>query len=185
MDIQGYPVVLADTAGLRQATEEVEQEGVRRAVSRAEAADLRIVVTDATGEVIDPAVAELARADALVVVNKCDLRPAPETAAGGALPISVKTGFGLERFIARLEQEVARRMALTAAPALTRERHRRALEDCARALERAGGGLSNAALAELVAEDLRLAVRSLGRITGKVDVEDVLDVIFGEFCIGK
>jgi len=185
LDIGGYPVLLADTAGLREAAEAVEQEGVRRALRRAETADLRIVLFDATAEGPGPALEGIGGADSLLLVNKCDLRCAPAWAPEGALPISIKTGQGLDRLLRTLEEEVGKRMALTSSPALTRERHRQALERCAEALGRAGAGLDNGALPELVAEDLRLAVRSLGRITGKTEVEDMLDVIFAEFCIGK
>lgn len=188
LDLGGYPIVLADTAGLRSAADEIEAEGVRRALARAAAADLRLVVLDAGDW--PPSSAELLDqldADSLVVVNKCDMAPvAAGTAWGGrdVLPISVKTGAGLDAMLERLTGEVADRLAITS-PALTRERHRRALEDCGDGLRRAADGLGKGASAELVAEDLRLAVRALGRITGRVDVEDMLDVVFREFCIGK
>ena len=100
-----------------------------------------------------------------------------------AMTVSAKTGAGMAALEARLAQEVAFRLGRgtgEVAP-VTRARHRRALEDCVAALERAGG----AARPELVAEDLRLAARALGRIAGRVDVEDLLDAIFREFCIGK
>ncbi len=98
------------------------------------------------------------------------------------LPISAKTGAGMAELLARLETEVEARLGGGGATAaVTRVRHRRALEDCAAALGRAAA----ARAPELVAEDLRLALRALGRITGRVDVEDVLDVIFRDFCIGK
>lgn len=185
LDIGGYPVLLADTAGLREAAEDVEQEGVRRALRRAETADLRIVLLDATADGPGLILEEIGGADAVLLVNKCDLRAAPGWAPDSALPISVKTGQGLDRLLRTLQDEVGRRMALSSSPALTRQRHRQALEQCGEALSRAGAGLDGGALPELAAEDVRLAVRSLGRITGKTDVEDMLDVIFAEFCIGK
>jgi tRNA modification GTPase len=95
--------------------------------------------------------------------------------------LSVKTGEGMAELLARVEAEVAARIDLTGPPALTRARHRAALEDCVAALRR----FHDADQEELAAEDLRLATRALGRITGRVDVEDMLDVIFREFCIGK
>ena len=103
------------------------------------------------------------------------------------LPISAKTGAGMAELLARLETEVETRLGGGGATAaVTRVRHRRALEDCAAALERAAAARAPELVApELVAEDLRLALRALGRITGRVDVEDVLDVIFRDFCIGK
>jgi tRNA modification GTPase len=117
---------------------------------------------------------------ALLVANKIDLgeRPVPGL---HAIPVSVLTGEGIAVLLTRLTAIVKDRFAVGAAPALTRLRHRRALEDCVASLDRALA----VALPELIAEDVRLAVRALGRITGRVDVEDVLDVIFREFCIGK
>jgi tRNA modification GTPase len=194
LDLDGYPVTLADTAGLRELDPEaagghdpVEAEGMRRAHARAEAADLKLAIFDLqAGPEFDPATRALLDAECLVVFNKCDLVPAPEQShldGYPALTISVKTGAGMAALEARLAREVAARLERgsgEAAP-LTRARHRRALEDCAAALARAGG----AARPELVAEDLRLALRALGRIAGRVDVEDVLDAIFRQFCIGK
>mgnify|MGYP001232237798 CR=1 FL=1 len=189
LDLGGYPVVLADTAGLREADDEVEAEGVRRALARAACADLRLVVLDATTwPELDPRVAGQVSDDAIVVVNKTDLRAvsAEGRVRGRAiLPVSIRTGAGLDALLKTLESEVSRRVSDGAAPEITRERHRRALEECAEALGRAEAGLVQAAPVELVAEDLRLAVRALGRITGKVDVEDMLDIVFAEFCIGK
>ena len=98
-----------------------------------------------------------------------------------ALAISVLNGAGLDDFMKTLASQVAARCRITAAPAVTRVRHRRALEDCRQALTRS---LKTEA-SELAGEDLRLAVRCLGRITGRVDVEDILDVVFEDFCIGK
>ncbi len=178
LDLGGYPVVLADTAGLRQSADEIEQEGVRRALARAETADLRLVILDATrpGETIDR---RLIDQDALVVLNKIDL--APGAAVDGALAISVVTGEGMNTLLARLAKEVAKRAGNSGGPLVTRARHRAALNDCAEALAR----FATAGLSELAAEDLRKAARALGRITGRVDVEDMLDIIFRDFCIGK
>lgn len=186
LDLGGYPAILADTAGLREAGEDIEAEGIRRALQRAEHADLRIAVFDGgAGEnVLDTPTARLVDADTLVVVNKADLRgvDTPLTVGGQtALLISVKTGQGMEALLAALEARVRDRLDTGGAPALTRERHRAALEDCRAALTRALG----CDLPELMAEDVRLAARALGRITGRVEVEDLLDVIFRDFCIGK
>ncbi len=209
MDLGGYPVTLADTAGLRAAEPDggtegqpgVEAEGIRRAHARAATADLKLAVFDLRdAAALDPVTVALVDADTLVVLNKCDLVSKPERVdAGGrlGLPISAKTGAGMAELLARLEAEVEARLGGGgASAAVTRVRHRRALEDCAAALDRAAAGSGPEPVApelaapepvgpELVAEDLRLALRALGRITGRVDVEDVLDVIFRDFCIGK
>lgn len=183
LDLGGWPVVLADTAGLRRAASEVEEEGVRRARERARSADLRIVVFDGTRPP-DPAGLELlGGGGALAVVNKTDLGgPAPPDVTGvPAVGVSALTGAGLAGLLRRVEDRAAEAMAVGEHAPLTRVRHRAALEECAEALERA----RRADGPELAAEDLRLAARALGRITGRVDVEDVLDAVFAEFCIGK
>jgi len=182
LDLGGYPVVLADTAGLRDSADAVESEGIRRALDRAGRADLKLVVLAADN--ISPYAEVKAQigADSLVVLNKIDLsaaRPHPEVHA--ALPISVRTGEGLDALLAALTEHVVENLRPREAPALTRLRHREALEACRGNLHRA----ATATAAELRAEDIRLAARALGRITGRVDVEDVLDVVFREFCIGK
>jgi len=166
----GVPVTLVDTAGLRETEDPIEAEGVRRALARAEAADFRVLV-EVAGETISGA------AD-LVVANKTDLGGA---VPDGALGVSVTTGAGMEDLRARLD---AAARALTQAegpPPLTRARHRAALTEAVAHLDRA----LEVALPELRGEDLRLAMRALGRVTGAVGVEDLFDVIFRQFCIGK
>jgi len=184
-DLDGFPVVLVDTAGLREAGDEIEAEGVRRARARAAAADVKLLLFDAeTWPRLDGPTLALADDDALVVLNKCDRRRPPADAAAAGVPVlalSALTGEGVPALLETLTARVAERFAVAEAPALTRARHRAALEDCAAALGRAG----TAPLPELMAEDVRLAARALGRITGTVDVEDVLDVVFRDFCIGK
>lgn len=185
LDLGGYPVVLADTAGLREAAaDEVEEEGIRRARDRAARADVKVAVFDATAlPALDPATVALVDRDTVVVLNKTDLSGGDVIDVAGqiALPVSARTGAGLPELEKRLTEFAADRLAGSGVPALTRARHRSALEECRAALRRA----LNAPLPELMAEDVRLASRALGRITGRVDVEDLLDVIFRDFCIGK
>ncbi len=185
LDLGGYPVVLADTAGLREAAaDEVEEEGIRRALDRAACADVKVAVFDATAlPVLDTATVALVDANTVVVLNKTDVASADTPAVGGhaATPVSARTGAGLADLERRLTAFTADRLAGSGTPALTRARHRAALEECRDALRRA----LSAPLPELMAEDVRLASRALGRITGRVDVEDLLDVIFRDFCIGK
>jgi tRNA modification GTPase len=194
LDLGGYPVTLADTAGLRALNEgggdAIEQEGMRRARGRAAEADLKLAVFDVTTwPDLDPEGLAVVDRDTLAVLNKVDLRPSAPDEPGTtavrdrpAFAISARTGQGLDRLLGELEHRVIGRLGVAgAAPAVTRARHRKALEDCCAALER----VSAARLPELAAEDLRLAARALGRITGRVDVEDVLDVVFRDFCIGK
>ncbi len=187
LDLAGYAVTLADTAGLRDSGDPIEREGIARARARAERADLRLLVLDAA----DPAgwndVAGLADARTLVVWNKSDVAAAPEISAPDALAsvaVSARTGAGLAALEAALASAATDRLA-GPPPLVTRERHRAALADCHAALARMSHVEHHEARADLLAEDLRLALRALGRITGQVDVEDLLEVIFRDFCIGK
>ncbi len=180
MDLGGYAVVLADTAGLRAASEAVEAEGVRRALARAEAADLVLVLLDGSDRNSSVNLPEnMVNKPILTVWNKVDL-PWPMRRDG--LKLSLKTGEGLDAVIAAITAAAKERLEGGGeAPLLTRPRHRHALREASTALERA----AEARQTELFAEDLRLALRSLGRITGQVDVEELLDTIFRDFCIGK
>lgn len=193
LDLGGLPVIVADTAGLREGRDEIESEGIRRALARAEMADLRIVMVEASPAIKpDSQIRSLLDEDAMVVVNKIDLHevaPGTRVEDRQVWPISVTAGTGLDSFLDALEKRVERRMGRDESPVITRERHRSSIEETAACLRRfmAGsenGEMTNARL-ELVAEDLRLAARTLGRITGKIGVEELLDVVFRDFCIGK
>jgi len=180
MDLGGYAVILADTAGLRAAGGELEAEGVRRALARAESADLVLLLLDGSDEKSSINMPEnMVNKPYLTVWNKADL---PWPVKREELKLSLKTGEGFEAVIAAIAAAAKDRLDSPGdAPLLTRARHRHALNDAAAALERAAGACEP----ELFAEDLRLALRALGRITGRVDVEDLLDTIFRDFCIGK
>ncbi len=202
LDLGGYPVVLADTAGLRDleaaaagetAQAAIEREGMARARARAAAADVKLLLVDLEAALGDATALDAARAlyDArsILLLNKSDrcdpaavARFSAELAEWRPLALSVRTGEGLDDLLARLLDLAGEALGGgEGAAGITRLRHRRALEDCRDALARAG----SAGLPELVAEELRLALRALGRITGRVDVEDLLDIVFSEFCIGK
>lgn len=190
-ELGGYPVILADTAGLREGADALEREGVRRALERAASADLRLVVLDATAPPgIDPEIRALIDDGAIVALNKADLLAdllGVHMADLGfaATLISAKTGAGVDALLDVIEARVATAFEGAVAPVVTRARHREALSDALAALERFVGTDGRLARPELAAEELRLAARALGRVTGAVDVEDLLDVIFAEFCIGK
>ena len=179
MDLGGYPVTLADTAGLRDARDEIEEEGVRRARDRAAIADLCLDVRDASRP--NGAAAKASGGEnTLIVWNKSDLLDGARTASPGHA-VSALTGDGIEDLVRAIREVVADEFAGGTTAIITRERHRRSLEACAAAVGRFQAGREIA----LGAEDLRLAVRALGRITGRVNVEDLLDVVFRDFCIGK
>ncbi|WP_026986811.1 tRNA uridine-5-carboxymethylaminomethyl(34) synthesis GTPase MnmE [Fodinicurvata fenggangensis] len=189
MDIAGFPVILSDTAGLRQdgSADAIEAEGMRRSQMRAEEADLKLVLFDGL-EIAQPDRGGLGLLDdkAIAVITKRDvMRQDPPASFKGhkAYHLSAKTGEGLEKLLEAIQEQLTRLHAETdeAPVLLTRQRHRESLEDCAAALERA----ESAPDISLMAEDIRHALSTLGRITGRVDVEDLLDVIFRDFCIGK
>jgi tRNA modification GTPase len=199
LDLAGFPVTVLDTAGVRDTTDPVEEEGVRRARARAGAADLVLWVTDATVGDPAPLPSELTKPGAppiWLLSNKSDLvgRKCPEDAsersaeASAGLKcyrISALTGASFDDLEDGLADFAKRFFSLgTELGLVTRERHRGALVECADALRRAcQEGV--AGREDIIAEELRLAARALGRLVGRVDVEDVLDVIFRDFCIGK
>ena len=190
--LAGYKVVLADTAGLREAQDEVEVEGVRRARLRAATADLRLWVVDGAGDAAAGAAPpDVLRAGDFCLVSKADLSPGD--ALGRALTEAAALGLEAHRLsahrpedVSALEAALAERVvaALGASepPAATRLRHAALLSEAIERLESARA-LSDAP--ELAAEDVRLAARALDRITGRIGPEDVLDRIFSTFCIGK
>jgi tRNA modification GTPase len=181
LNIGGYLVIAADTAGLREVGGAIEAEGVRRALARAQHSDLVLLLLDGSAD--DPAAGlppGIRRDDMLTVWNKADL---PSPVARDGLAISVQTGQGLSTLLEVLEEQLAFRLGGFAdeGKVVTRQRHRAHLQDAVASLARA----LDASQPELMAEDLRLALRAIGRITGRVDVEELLDVIFRDFCIGK
>lgn len=176
LDLGGYAVTLIDTAGLREAESVVEREGIRRAEERARSADLVIWLVDAG----DPVGGLAPLPGAIPVLNKIDL--AAGVAPDGGVAVSALTGAGIAELLALVTTRIAALSPPSESPLLTRARHRAALETCLAAIREAR--VAEKPL-ELRAEDLRHAGDALGRITGRIDVEDMLDVIFGEFCIGK
>ncbi|MCC7015951.1 MAG: tRNA uridine-5-carboxymethylaminomethyl(34) synthesis GTPase MnmE, partial [Rhodospirillales bacterium] len=185
LDLAGFKVVLADTAGLRESSDPVEREGVRRALAQAEESELAILVLDpetvkSADKIAGNPLAFIAQS--IVIINKSDLMSAGNPEFPG-LKVSARTGAGLNELLQSIRSRIESRFggAEELGPALTRARHRELLENCAGNLARALEAKSQ----ELVAEDLRLAARALGAITGGVDVEKILDAIFRDFCIGK
>jgi tRNA modification GTPase len=184
LDLDGVPVVLIDTAGIRETADPVEKEGVRRALARAESADLVLLLQPA-GEV--PVELSVQKHQTLWrVQTKSDLIDSDSKQTlihKGSPAISAKTGAGIGELLARLSNEAQR---FAGEPALvTRQRQKTALAEAAKLLAAAQAAADAGEGEEFFAENLRLAARELGRITGRVDVEDVLDKIFSSFCIGK
>ncbi len=185
MDIAGYRAVFADTAGLRESDDRIEAEGIRRARAWAEAADLRIWVIDGSASSAEWRDSmDLTKPTDIPVLSKADLPLGEDgVAARGALPVSAQTGEGLQALREAIEGKVVSALAGTEFPAVTRARHAVLLQEALAHLARALVALRSSP--ELAAEDVRLAARALGRVTGRIDPEDVLDQVFARFCIGK
>jgi tRNA modification GTPase len=192
LTLAGFPVLFADTAGLRTARDAIEAEGVRRAFERAEDADLRLLVLAPDGGETPKQLSDLARDGDMVVLSKCDLDTHETETHARALRaaahlsvhrVSSRTHAGMDALLTAIETRVAKDLETTEAPPLTRSRHREHLLVAYAAIDRARDALARAP--ELAAEDLRSAGQSLARITGRFDVELILDAIFSQFCIGK
>ncbi len=195
LNLAGYRVLIGDTAGLRAPKGAIEAEGVRRAGALAQAADLRLMVVDTAARDErwrEPA--GLARPGDVCVLNKRDLAPSPAGAAVAAwarghgleiIDVSATRGEGLAALRELVTARVIQSLSGGEFPAATRARHRHDLVAARDHLARATGALTGKVEVELAAEDVRLAARSLARVSGRVDPEDVLDRVFARFCIGK
>jgi tRNA modification GTPase len=181
LDLDGYPVTVIDTAGIRETDDPVEQEGVRRARARAADADLVLWLTD----VSVVAIQHDGSAPVWVVRNKIDLasRPLAEGSGQGSFQISASRGDGLPELIAALVGFAQNYLGGSEGGLIGRTRQRKLLQETAASLRRCVEVVGQGE--ELAAEELRMASHSLGRLLGRVDVEDILDVIFREFCVGK
>jgi tRNA modification GTPase len=186
MDLNGYPIIIADTAGLREASEAIEIEGIKRALGRAQTADIKIALFDASSfPNIDDHTLQLLDNDTLVVINKSDLlidsRTPTELENLSPIKISVTTQEGINDLVIKLEQLAEKHLSISSDPVITRERHRNLLKETVEHLNK----FDLSEELELASENLRQAAVSLGRITGHIDVEEILDDIFSNFCIGK
>jgi tRNA modification GTPase len=194
LDLGGYPVVLLDTAGIRASDDPVEQEGIRRAEARAKAADLVLWVVEGDGKELNgDSNNDQGFTSRWLVKNKVDLSLTSKSnntdyisssIADRKFGISAKTGDGIPALVDALAVKAAEFFGATETALITRARQRSDLAESLAAMDRA---LNEKVQGkdDLIAEELRLAARSLGRLTGRVDVEDILDVIFRDFCIGK
>lgn len=196
LDIGGYPLIISDTAGLRPAAlndetaqDSIELEGIKRALEKARQADITILLFDGSSDALDEDTMSLLQTlpNTLPVLNKSDsvssgMQEALNQAGLDPVFISVKNEENMQELLDALLSKVEELYAISReTPSLTRQRHRTYLEESLSCLQQA----SKETRPELLAESLRMALRSLGRITGRVDVEDLLDIIFRDFCIGK
>ena len=184
LDLGGYPVIIADTAGLRASTDPIENEGIKRAQEWAKTANSRLILLEPSTEA---GFLERLKPNPecdLVVLNKIDLLPR-DFKKEETLAISLKDEIGLDKLLNGLKKIASKRMVGQEPPVITRTRHREALQSCLNSIKSAKTALLSGEEPEIVAEELRAATKSLGRVVGAVDVEDLLDVVFGDFCIGK
>lgn len=177
LDLAGVPVVVSDTAGIREATNDVEKEGIRRSLAAARDANLTLWLSE-TGDSNVPA--GISRETSLAIRSKADLH---RESTADMLAISTVTGEGLDRLVAEIAARAAQAAGDGSELVLTQARHRQSLEAAQREIAAFLKGGADAI--ELRAEDIRRAAHEIGRITGRVDVEDVLDQVFSRFCIGK
>lgn len=189
LDISGFPVNIIDTAGIRTSNDVIENEGIRRAEVRARDADLKIVIIDgAEHQTIGEQMSKHIDPNTMVLINKCDIVDTVNqysllNQCIGIWEVSIKEEDGVDEFMTCFKEEVEKRMELSDAPSLTRTRHRANLKSASDHINRFL--IDDHFELELLSEDLRMAARDVGKITGFVDVEDILEKIFKEFCIGK
>ena len=187
LNIDGYPVVVSDTAGIRDSKNEIEKKGIKLALDKAENADLKLIVIDAKSIDFKGVLKELMDENAILVINKSDLLKEDlnsEIKNYEHVLISVKNNLNLEDLIFKIKKKLKNKFITSEDILITRERHRQHLEQSLNYLKNFEEK-NEAEDFDKAAEDLRLATRHLGMIVGKVDVEEILGSIFNDFCIGK
>ena len=186
-NIDGYPVIISDTAGIRDSKDEIEKKGIKLSLNRAEEADLKLVVVDAKNLDFTDVLRSLIDENAILIINKSDLLEGdinPEVKKLNHVLISIKENLNIDELISKIKNNLKNKFITTDDILITRERHRQHLEQC---LEHLNNFNKKNEVEDFdkAAEDLRLATRHLGMIVGKVDVEEILGSIFNDFCIGK
>jgi tRNA modification GTPase len=185
LNIEGYPVILADTAGIREAKNEVEKKGIYLALRKSKEADIKIIMIDNTSKKVDQKIKDLINSDSIVLLNKSDITcNQNHQFAADTILVSVKNNINIDVLIKRLKQKLSNKFTSNRNILVTRERHRIKLNECLNEIDKFLKKDQKKDI-ELAAEDLRMATRHLGSIVGKVDVEEVLGSIFKDFCIGK
>ena len=184
LNIDGYPVILADTAGIRKSKNEVEKKGILLAINKSKEADLNIILIDNTKKKINEKVYNLINENSIVVLNKSDINNKKNHNLKDAILISVKNNKNIDLLIKKIKDKLNKKFITNNNVLVTRERHRAKLNLCLREIDNFLKKDQNKDI-EMAAEDLRLATRHLGSIIGKVDVEEILGNIFKDFCIGK
>ena len=187
LNIDGYPVIVSDTAGIRESKNEIEKKGIKLSLNRAEEADLKLVVVDAKNLDFTDVLRRLLDENAILVINKSDLLKKdidPEVKKIDHVLISIKENKNIDELILKIKNNLKNKFITSDDILITRERHRQHLQQCLDHLKNFNQKKEIADF-DKAAEDLRLATRHLGMIVGKVDVEEILGSIFNDFCIGK
>ncbi len=187
LNIDGYPVIISDTAGIRDSKDEIEKKGIKLSLKKAENADLKLVVVDAKSIDLSGFLNDLLKKDAILVINKSDLlqdKLDPEISEFNHVLISLKDNLNIDKLISKIKNHLENKFISEEDILITRERHRQHLLQCVEYLKNFSDKNDKKDF-DKGAEDLRLATRQLGMIVGKVDVEEILGSIFKDFCIGK
>ena len=187
LNIDGYPVIISDTAGIRDSKDEIEKKGIRLSLDKAENADLKLVVVEAKSVDLSPFLNDLLKGNAILVINKSDLlkdKLDSKVKKFNHVLISLKNNSNIEKLIFKIKNNLKDKFISEEDVLITRERHRQHLIQTAEYLKNFLDKKEKKDF-DKAAEDLRLAIRHLGMIVGKVDVEEILGSIFNDFCIGK
>ena len=187
LNIDGYPVIISDTAGIRDSKDEIEKKGIKLSLKKAENADLKLVVVDAKNIDLSGFLNDLLKNNAILVVNKSDLlkeKLDPEVSKLNHVQISLKNNLNIDKLITKIKNNLKDKFISEEDILITRERHRQHLVQCVNYLINFSDKNDKKDF-DKAAEDLRLAIKHLGMIVGKVDVEEILGSIFNDFCIGK
>jgi len=187
LNLDGFPVIVSDTAGIRESKNEIEKKGIKLSLKRAEEADLKLVVVDAKNLDFTGVLKDLLDKNAILVINKSDLLDSdikPEVKKLDYVLISIKENLNIDQLISKIKNNLKDKFTTNDDILITRERHRQHLKQCLENLKNFNKKNEEQDF-DKAAEDLRLATRHLGKIVGKVDVEEILGSIFNDFCIGK
>ena len=187
LNLDGYPVVLSDTAGIRDSKDEIEEKGIKLAFNRADDADLKLVIIDGKIRNLGKTIKSLMDKNAILVINKSDLMKGKlnnKFKKYEYVLVSIKKDLNLNKLILKIKSKLKNKFISSEDILITRERHRQHLENCVEYLKKFQEKKATKDV-EKSAEDLRLATRHLGMIVGKVNVEELLGSIFNDFCIGK
>jgi len=187
LNLNGYPVIVSDTAGIRSSRNEIEKKGIKIALKRAEDADLKLVIISTKNVDFTSVLKELLKKNSILVVNKSDLLKGKlnnKFKKYEHVLISIKKNINLDKLITKIKNKLKSKFTTSEDILITRERHRQNLINCVKHLQNFQKKKTTQDF-DKAAEDLRLATRHLGMIVGKVDVEELLGSIFNDFCIGK